>query len=331
MKTHMNRTIIIGLLAVAIGSCDHGVGPDSSMTSFQLLFSGYGPHILQGIYAVESDGVTIKRLTPDSMLLAPLFSCSPDGQSILFAVYANQSSDIWKITRSNRAVTRVVADAAMDDSPQWLYDGSGFVFRSNRSGRFSVWMCDANGANQRQVVPDTAYTSWPIPSPRRPMVAYSYSFQTLFVLDYEHNLQIRVAPDSLRLISTDPAWAASGDMLAFEAYHDLYIWELTGSLRKCWTDNNYIYNPTWSPDAKQIAFYALDTLRIFDLSSQLVHPLISGMGPSGRSKWSPDGRSIAVETYPTGIALVAVDGGSTTEIRLGGIAATNPQWINATW
>jgi len=228
-------------------------------------------------------------------------------------------------------VTRVVADAAMDDSPEWLYDGSGFVFRSNRSGRFSVWMCDANGANQRQVVPDSAYTSGPIPSPRRPLVAYTYSFQTLFVLDYEHNLQIRVTPDSVKMYSGFPAWSAGGDKLAFEAYHDLYIWEVTGSLRKYWTDNNYIYNPKWSPDAKQIAFYALDTLRIFDLSSQLVHPLIPGMGPSGRSNWSPDGRSIAVEKYSTGIAIVAVDGGSTTEISLGGIAGANPQWINATW
>jgi Tol biopolymer transport system component len=332
MKIRLDIAITLALLATGMDACDRSVDSQAQRISYQLVFSAYGPHIWQGIYALDEGGTSIKRLTPDSLSVSYRYSCSPDGESILFSAYWNQNADIWKITRANRVVTRVVSDPSADDSPQWLYDGSGFVFRSNRTGRYSLWMCDANGANPRQVVPDTAYTSWPISSPRRPLIAFSYSFQSLVVLDYERGLHIPVTPDSLKTNSNFFAWSTSGDKLAFEIQHDLYTWDVTRVLQRCWTDSNYIFNPAWSPSGQQIAFNALDTLKVLDLPSRMAYSLTSGMAYAGRSSWSPDGRIIALEAQnPPRIVLVAADGSSSREIPMGENAAVAPQWINAIW
>ena len=129
---------ILAILAIAIAACDLSVGPHDSLVPQQLLFVVYGPHIRQGIYSLESDGQSIKRLTPDSLSVSTHYSCSPDGETILFSAYYNQNSDIWRISRSSKSVTRVISDPSVDESPQWLHEGSGFVFRSNRSGRYSI-------------------------------------------------------------------------------------------------------------------------------------------------------------------------------------------------
>ncbi|MBM4170161.1 MAG: hypothetical protein FJ215_13540 [Ignavibacteria bacterium] len=332
MKAYSATLIILALVAASTGACNQSVGPEACAPSFQLVFSARGPHTLQGLYTLDATGTGIKRLTPDSMTVSPRYSCSPDGQWILFAAFANQSSDIWKINRTTRLVTRVVADPAVDDSPEWLHDGSGFVFRSNRSGRYSIWMCDANGLNQRQIIPDTQYTSWPRSSPRLPMIAFSYAWRTIVVLDYQRNLQIPVTPDSLDPHSNFFAWSPSGDKLAFEVSRDLYVWDLISSLRRYWTDNNHIFNPIWSPDGQQIAFNAFDTLKVLNLSSRAVRPLMSGMAYAGRSSWSPDGSTIAVEALnPPWILLVAADGGSVKAVPVGENVAVHPQWINAVW
>ena len=331
MKNHLAHTIVLALLCTQIGSCDLSVGPETSRRSFQLTFAGYGQKVLRGIYAVDAGATSIKRLTPDSMNINYKYSCSPDGESILFAMYSSHGWDIWKIARSNRIPIPVVADG-FSENPQWLYDGRGFVFRSARTGRSSIWMCDPNGAGQRQLTPDTGSAPWTIPSPQRPLIAISYLYQALFVLDYEHNQQFQVSPDSLRVYSAFPSWSASGDILAFETDHDLYIWNRADGLRKLWTDYNIIWNPIWSPDNQQIAFNAFDTLKVIDLSSRTVRSLMSGMAPAGRSSWSPDGKTIAVEIQsPTHIVLVDVDGGAITKIPLGDNSAMAPQWISAIW
>ena len=331
MRIHLVSIIVFVVLCTQIGGCNLSVGPEGSATSHQLTFAGYGQHVLRGIYAVDAGATSIKRLTPDSMDINYKYSCSQDGESILFAMYTSHGWDIWKIARTNRIPIPVIADG-FSENPQWLYDGRGFVFRSARTGRSSIWMCDLNGAGQRQITPDTGSTPWTIPSPRRPLIAISYPFQALFVLDYEHNQQFQVSPDSLRVYSAFPSWSASGDMLAFETNHDLYTWNRADGLQRCWTDNNIIWNPIWSPDNQQIAFNAFDTLKVFDLSSRTVRSLMSGMAPAGRSSWSPDGKTIAVEIQsPTHIVLVAVDGGSITEIPVGDSSAMAPTWINAIW
>ncbi len=268
------------------------------------------------------------------MSVSPRFSCSPDGQSIPFAAYSNGTTDIWKITRDNTTPVRVVASSGMDDSPRWLYDGSGFVFRSNRTVRFTLWMCDPNGNDQKQIVPDTGngYTSWPIPSPRLPLIAFSRSFGTMFVFDYAHGTLVQLTPDLVEPNSNFPAWSPLGDKLAFEVQHGLYVWGASKGLRSYWTDDDFIFNPSWSPDGQEIAFNAWDRLEALNLATHEVRSVASGMAYGGRCCWSPDGRMIAMETQdPPRIVVMPRNGGIGYELLMGEDAAVAPKWIKAIW
>jgi Tol biopolymer transport system component len=127
MRTYSTFILFAAIVAFTFVACEHATGPSYATTTPQLLFSLSGPHINQGIYAAEKGGASVKRLTPDSMFSPARFCGSPDGETILFAVYSNRDSDIWKITRRDRTVARVTSGPAADEGPQWLYDGSGFV------------------------------------------------------------------------------------------------------------------------------------------------------------------------------------------------------------
>ena len=332
MRTQYAIWLLTAALSFAFLSCEHSTESVETTTAPQLLFSVYGPHIQQGIYASEKGGVAVIRLTPDSMFSPARYSCSPDGEAILFAVYSNGNSDIWKITRRDRTLTRVTSGPAFDEGPQWLYDGSGFVFRSNRSGRYSVWMSDANGGNLRQIAPDTGNTFWPSTSPKYPLIAYSMNGDTPYIYDYDRNILIPLAPDSLKTNASSLAWALSGDKVAFESGHTLYTWSLTGGLQKGWIDEEYIWNPVWSPDGTEIAFNSYDRLEVVNLLSGKSRVVGYGMAYGGRSSWSPDGNRIAFESLNRPcIVMVPPDGRWNLGVPVGENAAVAPQWINAIW
>ena len=48
-----------------------------------------------------------------------------------------------------------------DEDPVWSPDGRAIAFQSERSGRFEIWVMDADGRRQRRITDMPAGSFWP--------------------------------------------------------------------------------------------------------------------------------------------------------------------------
>jgi WD40 repeat protein len=126
---------------------------------------------------------------------------------------------------------------------------------------------------------------------------------------------------SLQFISSAGAWDSSGQRLAFAAVVKgrpaLAIWNLDRKRveqEAVVNEVDEIYNPTWSPDGKQIAFSGLSQgltdLYVYDLAAGKVRRLTDDPFADIQPAWSPDGRRIAFATDRFSSDLATLDIGN---------------------
>ena len=159
--------------------------------------------------------------------------------------------------------------------------------------------------------------------------------------------------ESMQFINSTGAWDATGTRFVFGAvvtgHPALRIVKGTnGDLVKeiKFSALGEIFNPTWSPDGKQIAFSSqvggVTDLFTYDLENQKLTRLTDDLFADLEPAWSPDGKSIAFSTdrFETSIdsltygqyqlALIDVSGGAPGQITrlpyFKGAKHINPQW-----
>jgi Tol biopolymer transport system component len=114
----------------------------------------------------RSEGATW-ALTDDVHDHAPAFS--PDGSQIAVSYWQHEHWDIHTLmadgsgrTRLTKTPLRAVVEARIkgeegrawnNASPAWSPDGSQIAFLTDRTGRWEVWVMDANGGNQKPLFP----------------------------------------------------------------------------------------------------------------------------------------------------------------------------------
>lgn len=95
------------------------------------------------------------RLTP-ILQANPVYlaSLSPDGGRIAFDELAvdQNNLDIWIYDIQRGTKTRFTFDFAFDQIPIWTPDGSGVVFSSSRGANYSVYVKQADGAKEEELI-----------------------------------------------------------------------------------------------------------------------------------------------------------------------------------
>jgi serine/threonine protein kinase len=101
----------------------------------------------------DSTGKALEPLgTPDEYLINPRLS--PDGTRALVFRTVEGNSDVWLIDKLR--ASRVTAAPASDQFPIWSPDGLRFVFRSNPSGVFNLFVASASSLGSERPLVESA-------------------------------------------------------------------------------------------------------------------------------------------------------------------------------
>jgi hypothetical protein len=78
---------------------------------------------------------------------------NPTGTKIAFVSRDEfLNTDVWVANRDGSGLTRLTTYAGADDQPTWSPDGTQIAFRSMRSGQSHIWIMNADGSNQRNLM-----------------------------------------------------------------------------------------------------------------------------------------------------------------------------------
>jgi TolB protein len=223
-------------------------------------------------------------------------------------------SHIWTVELATGRPVRVTEHLSLNVSPQWLPDGRGLLFVSNRNGPRDVYLVWLDGSGARRSDPVRVTTGL---NPHSISIADDGSKLVYSQLVFRTNIwelpipetgsvslsvakQVTVGNQTIENhgLSSDGRW------LAYDSNRDgnqeIYVMPLAGGEpRQLTTDPGDDFHPDFSPDGRELVFYSMrhgtrdlflvsadggNEIRLTDSPNQEYHPT-----------FSPDGLSIAYQ------------------------------------
>ncbi len=228
---------------------------------------------------------------------------SPDGTRFVMRVVRRTQDDIAVVGRDGTQWRDLTNDKFFDRYPRWSPDGKRIAFTSDRSGRYEIWMLDADAATLRQLTFDSpGDTTFPLWSPDGTQIFFRRNFVNT-VLDVnkpwaEQNLRlIPMAPDNQRFLAWD--WSPDGKRVignlsgpppvvasfSFETNQYEKLTEFGGSA-------------TWLSDSTRFVFFFRNKLYLGDVKTKRVREVFSSGENEIRSvDVSPDGELLYYSVY----------------------------------
>ncbi|MCG3192557.1 MAG: Protein TolB [Thermoanaerobaculia bacterium] len=188
---------------------------------------------------------------------------SPDGRFVVFASNRTGNWELWRLSLENGALKNLTENSADEWDPAFVGGGDRLLWSSNRTGYFEIWISSSDGSGLKRLSNDGVDAQNPSPTPDGRFAVYSST-----------------NPARLGLWRVDLASGQEDQLIKGRALL-----------------------PEVSPDGEIAAYLAAgeggrSVIRFVRLRSGEQLPLVleagSGRRPGlGRSRWFPDGRSIA--------------------------------------
>ena len=269
---------------------------------------------------------------------------SRDGRSIVFDLLGQ----LWLIPAEGgdaRAITDAVRDTAEDSDPSFSPDGRRIVFQGERNGRTGLWLLNLDSGSPRQLTqvshPD-GYEGSAAWSPDGRTIAFTRDVTVdgkpvvprfaIFLLDVDsgttRELAIGGVPAS---ILSEPQWVRGGKEISFlsaaKARGAARIWTMPaagGQATAITDDPVQMLAPSFSPDGRSVAYFALDSGQIQVWVQKLTDAGVRDGPPlcvtkqndvtPTRIRWSPDGTALLYSADGR-LWKVRPSGGQPTEIK----------------
>jgi TolB protein len=229
--------------------------------------------------------------------------------------------------------------------PDWSPDGSKLAFQSNRTGKFQIYVMNADGTNVVRLTNNAGVDVGPHFSPDGSKIVFSSERDgspEIYVMNADGSKQTRLT--KLNVDTSHPSWSPDGTRIIFcsnkdtpdrgldwwDQYHDIYTMRADGSDIRRVTDFHTVCTfPVYSPDGSKIAFrkviktpgfYDDPSLTLSGTNSEVFVMNADGTNEQNLSKsaaydgwpaWSPDGKKIVFgsnRAMVTQLYIVNVDG-----------------------
>jgi Tol biopolymer transport system component len=229
----------------------------------------------------------------------------PDNELLFDANLQGYDSDIYRLDIAHRLMMPVAKNSDVDTEPVWSPDGQQIAFDSNRAGRYTIYLMDAQGENIHPLKDDSTYAYNPAWSPDGRSIAYLTTqfpiSRELMLTDLQSGTTRRLTDN--REAESSPNWSSDGRHMIFAydtsnpKYRDIFDLDLqTGDINPFIVTPDTERSPNWSADGRSVLYIA-DGLHpgiyIWDIEhaqSTLVYALeaFNVYAPN----WSADGRFI---------------------------------------
>ena len=237
------------------------------------------------LYVMDEDGKNQKRLTNTPRVTEWHPSWSPDGSRIVFQCYRSGGSgfNVCLINADGSGYTEITnweQEGAGAQRPVWSPDGSQIAVSRETDGPTWIWLMNADGSNQRQLV-EGRDPSW---SPDGARIAFERQVNggspQLFTVELDgSNLQQLTEFQDFIMY---PTWSPDGRQIAFEVgmAYIAVIGAEGGEPRT--VVNRRSYNMSWSPDGTRLAIAPVqDGIWLVNLDGNGLHQIAQeGTQPS---------------------------------------------------
>lgn len=247
------------------------------------------------LFLADADGSNETRLP----FLAYNMDWSSDGRKIVYQ-YGPQKAEIFIYDLETQRSEKIVDGGDPSFSP----DGNQVAFVSGVDGNAEIYLVNADGSNIRRLTNNPGRDAFPVFSPDGTQIVFNREDESLDVMIMKSDgTDVRALTNWPTNEEAYPGcWSPDGTQIYFSSDRDgrdnIYRLEVEPyETHEILADDIGLRFPTYSPDGTKILFQAqtddvAGELRVMDVKSRRVSPIVKTQVVEGYPKFSPDGKSI---------------------------------------
>ncbi len=247
----------------------HDIQPRWSPDGKRILFSSNRRGNFD-LWIMFSDGRCQKLITKsDEDEIDP--SWSPDGGRIAYVSYPEIGlSEIYTMNLTTGEVKALTSNDSVDGKPAWSPDGSKIAFVSNRSGKFEIYIMNAEDGSEQMPLPGTKIVNnktypvsegvlgGPVWSPDGTKIAFSdslYMYIGIVIVNADGTGYLPLTGDpysSQTFRDSEPSWSPDGKFIVYmssmSGLGEIYRVSVdTGEIVRITQNTTADGSPSWSP------------------------------------------------------------------------------------